>query len=215
MDLDAVIFELKKRLGNALPGAKAHEALRAIPVGTLLPRFEHKMPPKPGSVLILLYPENNTIVFPLIKRADYQGAHSGQISFPGGKAEQGEDPFETALREAQEEIGIHPSNVEVIGKLSNFFVIPSNFLVTPVIGVCKSRPVLIPDAHEVVKILHGDLGSLISDEAIKSREILVAGRYRMQAPHFKIENEVVWGATAMMLNEFRWIIKEVVSGRKK
>ncbi len=215
MDLNEVIDKLKERLGKSLPGAKAHEPLRAKPVGTLFPRFEHKVPPKPGSVLILLYPETNSIVFPLIKRADYQGAHSGQVSFPGGKAEQGESVIDTALREANEEIGINPSDVSIIGKLSNFFVIPSNFMVTPVVGVCNSCPVLTPDAHEVVKILQGDLDSLLAEDAVKKKEILAAGRYRMLAPHFEIENEVVWGATAMMLNEFRWVVNEVVRPAKK
>jgi 8-oxo-dGTP pyrophosphatase MutT (NUDIX family) len=208
MNLLELVEKLQERLKHELPGAKAHELLRATPVGTVLPKFEHKVPPKPGSVLILLYPESNEIYFPLIKRPDYLGAHSGQVSLPGGKAEAGETVFDTALREAQEEIGIHPSLVKVLGTLSDFFVVPSNFMVTPVIGVAEGKPEWIPDQHEVARVLHGNIDYIVQNDAIRTKEIMAAGRYKMLAPHFEIEGEVVWGATAMMLNEFRTVIQE-------
>lgn len=209
MNLLELVEKLQERLKQELPGAKAHEVLRATPVGAILPKFEHKVPPKPGSVLILLYPESNEIYFPLIKRPDYLGAHSGQVSLPGGKAEAGETVFDTALREAQEEIGIHPSHVKVLGTLSQFFVIPSNFLVTPVIGVAEGKPIWVPDQHEVARVLHGRLENILDEKAIRTQEILAAGRYRMLAPHFEVEGEIVWGATAMMLNELRWVLREL------
>ena len=192
-----------------LPGDEAHRLLRAIPIGNVIPKFEHKVPPKPGSVLILLYPEEGQIRFPLIKRPDYLGAHSGQISLPGGKAEPGEDFIETALREGEEEIGVRKESIKVIGRLSDFFVIPSNFLVTPIIGYVNHKPSFIPDPVEVVRIIQGDIANLLRDDAVKEKEILAAGRFRMRAPHFEIEEEIVWGATAMMLNEFRFILKSM------
>lgn len=204
------IERLEQRLAQPLPGAAAHEVMRATPVGKVLPKFEHKLPPRPGSVLILLYPDHNKIVFPLIQRPEYAGAHSGQVSLPGGKAEPGESIIDTALREGEEEIGIAAKEVKVLGKLSDFFVIPSNFLVTPVIGYVESTPVLTPDAIEVDRILFGNVPDLIHDEAIKSKEILAAGRFAMQAPYFDVEGQVVWGATAMMLNEFRTVLREVL-----
>lgn len=206
---EQLINRLKDRLVFPLPGTAAHEPLRATPAGSVLPRFDHPVPPKPGSVLILLYPHSDSIFFPLIKRPDYSGAHSGQVSLPGGKAEAGETPEETALREAHEEIGIPVSEVNIIGRLSQFFVIPSNFMVTPIVGYAESKLPMVPDLKEVTRILQGDLNSILPDEAICTKEILAAGRYRMMAPHFDIEGEVVWGATAMMLNEFRCIVKEI------
>lgn len=198
---------LAQRLQEPLPGAASHEPLRATPLSTL-PDFNHKMPPKPGSVLILLYEEEGIVKFPLIKRPEYLGAHSGQISFPGGKAEPGETTIETALREGEEEIGIRASEVKIIGTLSNFFVIPSNFIVTPVVGFLSGAPNFKADNHEVARILYAELDDLLKPDAIRQREILAAGRFAMMAPHFEIDHEVVWGATAMMLNEFRSILLE-------
>jgi hypothetical protein len=83
-------------------------------------------------------------------------------------------------------------------------------MVTPVVGVTTSPVSFAPDRHEVVRILFGKLSEIIPDQAIKTKEILVANRYRMLAPHFEIDGEVVWGATAMMLNEFRMVLREVV-----
>jgi len=202
---------LADRLKNPLPGPKAHEPLRATPIGPIKPKFEHQLPPKPGSVLILLYEQAGKIMFPLTKRPDYLGTHGGQISLPGGKTEPGESYIDTALREAEEEIGIAAHQIEIVGALSEFFVIPSNFLVTPVVGVLRGVPEFNPDPKEVVKILHGSLDDLVREDAIHTKEILAAKMFPMLAPHFEIEQEVVWGATAMILNEFRWVVQEIDS----
>jgi 8-oxo-dGTP pyrophosphatase MutT (NUDIX family) len=201
---------LAERLRQPLPGHIAHEPLRAIPTGIIKPTFEHSRPPRPGGVVILLYEEEGVLKFPLTKRPDYLGTHGGQISLPGGKAEQGETQIETALREAEEEIGIPRHAIEVIGTLSEFFVIPSNFMVTPVVGYLKQPYQFIPDPKEVVKILHGSINELIKPDAVKVKEIMAARMFPMQAPHFEIEGEVVWGATAMMLNELRTVLREII-----
>jgi 8-oxo-dGTP pyrophosphatase MutT (NUDIX family) len=210
MKLEKIVSFLEQRLVDTLPAIAAHELLRAKPIiGNKLPTFSHKNPPKLGGVLILLYENNGTIKFPLIKRPTYPGAHSGQISLPGGKTEHGEDIFQTAIREAEEEIGINRNEVRVIGRLTDFNVIPSNFLITPVIGVIDYIPVFVPDKHEVDKIIFGDMADLIKPDAIQEKEILAAGVYPMVAPHFLIEDEIVWGATAMMLNELRTLVMEM------
>ncbi|MEZ4944249.1 MAG: CoA pyrophosphatase [Cyclobacteriaceae bacterium] len=210
IDFGKLIDQLERRLQGPLPGPAAHEMMRAVPVGNKMPNFAHKTPPKPGSVLIVLYPDADRIIFPLIKRPDYSGMHSGQISFPGGKKEGEEDSVATALREGNEEIGIDISEVKVIGRLSNFFVIPSNFMVVPIVGYAERKPELVADPIEVARILHGDIESILPDEAMLKREIIAAKTYQMNAPHFSIDNEVVWGATAMMLNELRVILKEII-----
>ena len=156
MNWEGLIDKLEARLKFPLPGARAHEPLRATPTGLIKPKFEHLVPPRPGSVLILLYWDNGQLKFPLTKRPEYLGAHSGQVSFPGGKAEANEDAIQTALREAEEEIGISGNQVRIIGKLSNFFVIPSNFMVTPIVGFLDGKPIFTPQESEVTRILEGD-----------------------------------------------------------
>ncbi|MCU0420768.1 MAG: CoA pyrophosphatase [Cyclobacteriaceae bacterium] len=208
LTLSSVRDHLAEALARPLPGARAHEPMRAVPIGKTIPNFTHSLPPKPGSVLILLYEHEGEICFPLIKRPDYTGAHSGQVSLPGGKAEPGETSIETALREGQEEIGVLPSQVEVIGRLSDFFVIPSNFLVTPVVAFANGPLALTPDPREVARILRGELRQLIAPGAVQTKDILAAQAFTMRAPHFAIEGEVVWGATAMMLNEFRTLLMD-------
>lgn len=210
MTFESLIKKLEARLGQELPAALAHEGMRATRADLSPIQFNHTVPPRPGAVLLLLYPgAGGAINFPLIKRPDYGGAHSGQVSFPGGKAETGETVIQTALREAQEEIGIDPKDVNVIGVLSEFFVMPSNFMVTPVVGYMSERPRFTPDRIEVVRILEGDARRLLPEESITISEIVVAQTYKLRAPHFLIDNEIVWGATAMMLNEFRYVLKEI------
>lgn len=201
---------LVQRLQLPLPGGDAHEPFRASPVGDVRPLFDHKLPPRPGGVLILLYEEQGEIKFPLTKRAEYAGTHGGQISLPGGKAEAGEDSIQTALRECEEEIGVNRNELTVLGKLSDFFVMPSNFMVTPVIASIDHKPVFKPDPYEVARILEGSINLLVKDDAMKQKEILAGGKYKMIAPHFEIGGEIVWGATAMMLNEFRLIVRELL-----
>jgi 8-oxo-dGTP pyrophosphatase MutT (NUDIX family) len=208
MNLPDVVDYLSARLRKPLPGSIAHEPLRATPIGALKPKFEHKTSPKPGSVLILLYEKDGEIRFPLTKRPDYLGAHGGQVSLPGGKKENDENAFETAIREGEEEVGIHKAEVEVIGRLSDFFVIPSNFMIAPVVAYAKSVPRFIPQPTEVERILTGNLEALIQEDAVHQKEILAAKMYPMIAPHFLIDNEIVWGATAMMLNELRTVLQE-------
>jgi 8-oxo-dGTP pyrophosphatase MutT (NUDIX family) len=212
LSLQQLSERLQERLLLPLPGGDAHEPFRAHPIGDVRPLFDHAIAPKPGGVIILLFEDEGILKFPLIKRAEYAGTHSGQVSLPGGKAEPGENSIQTALRECEEEIGVDRNSLTVLGHLSDFFVMPSNFMVTPVIATAGQRPVFKPDPYEVARILEGDISSIIRDDAMKQKEILVAGKYKMMAPHFEIDGEVVWGATAMMLNELRLILREIMNG---
>ena len=210
MKFEHLIEGLAERLQGPLPGAQAHESMRAYSALGQLPQFKHKSPPKPGSVLILFFPDDHgEATFPLIKRQDYAGAHSGQVSFPGGKMEPGEDHIATALREAWEEIGIDVHEPRVIGRLTEFFVIPSNFLIVPVVAYVGRRPQFVPHTREVSRIIEARVEDINAHNAIREKEILAAGQYRLMAPHFEIDGEIVWGATAMILNELRTCLKEL------
>jgi 8-oxo-dGTP pyrophosphatase MutT (NUDIX family) len=204
--LPALTAWLKERLNQPLPGSRAHEEMKAVPVGEKF-TINHSGNPKSGGVLILLYPNKGEVYLPLILRSSYNGAHSGQISFPGGKSELNESPESTALREAREEIGVNPEAVKLIGKLSPHYVIPSNILVQPVIGVSESKPDFLPDAREVVTVIEFKISSILSPDSIRNG-IIKAGNYTLNAPFFNSEAGNVWGATAMMLNEFRFLLNE-------
>ena len=211
MTFDDLVRRLREKLLDPLPGDSAHAPMRALPIGDLTPRFDHSLPPKPGGVLILLYEDEDGLIrFPVIKRQEYVGAHSGQVSLPGGKAEEGEDPIFTALRECEEEIGVNRTSLVVLGRLTNFFVIPSNFIITPVIAAANFIPAFKPDPYEVARIMSFSLNDLLKDDAIKQSEIVAAGKFRLMAPHFEIDGEIVWGATAMMLNEFRTVVQGII-----
>ena len=86
---------------------------------------------------------------------------------------------------------------------------PSNYIVTPVVASINIKPQFRPDPFEVSRILEARVGDLADEKSIREKEIIAAGKYRMMAPHFEIAGEVVWGATAMMLNEFRMILLEL------
>lgn len=210
MDFDRFCIQLEQRLRFPLPGEEAHNRFRATPVDGSGPLFKHQQPPRPAGVVILFFAENGLVKFPLIKRPDYPGVHGGQISLPGGKAEQGEDAIHAALRECHEEVGVPEADIRVLGILSDYYVIPSNVKVTPVIAAADHRPVFQPDPFEVERVLEARLDDMMRDDAIRESEILAGGLYRMRAPHFEIENEIVWGATAMMLNELRIVLTDVL-----
>ena len=195
-----------------LPGDEAHREMRAVPVGNVKFNVAHGQPPLEGGVLILLYEDDGRIRFPLIKRPMYQGVHSGQISLPGGKAEQNEKLSATALREGEEEIGIIRGDVQLLKVLTSFHVIPSNIVITPFVSMTEKLPLFAPNPQEVERILFGDLNDLLKPGAVKETEIRVGDGFRLMARYFEVEGEMVWGATAMILNELRMMI---LAGRSK
>jgi 8-oxo-dGTP pyrophosphatase MutT (NUDIX family) len=162
-----------------------------------------------GGVLIALYPDNGQIRTVLMKRPDYKGTHSGQVSFPGGKQELHDpDITATALREAREEVGMPVEQVKILGKLSELYIPASNFLVHPVVGVLDSAPELVPDAHEVERILLPELAHFFKEDIIKETSITVSHGLTLRAPYYDVDGQVVWGATAMILSEFTQVLRD-------
>ncbi len=207
MDL---IQSIQKRLKLDLPGNAAHmEMVPTLPKGAPI-RIKHSSPPKEGAVMVLLFQENGTYKFPLIKRPNYEGVHSGQMALPGGKYEKDDqDLSHTALRETNEEIGVASETIQIIGSMSSFFVAASNFQILPVIGFVDHRPDFVPDAREVDDIVIADIFDLIDTKKRKVKEIIVGNGISLNSPYYDIEGQVVWGATAMMLSELSVILKEL------
>lgn len=164
--------------------------------------------PKKAAVLALFYPnENNETCFLLTQRASYKGTHSAQISFPGGKIEQKDTNLQaTALRETFEEVGIEEKNITIIRKITDVFIPPSNFLATPFIGYSSTKPNLKIN-HEVDHTFDVKLSDLLNDENISTINITTSYASKIDVPCFKLNNYIVWGATAMILNEIKELLK--------
>lgn len=207
MNFDKLVEFLEKRLLGKMPGPAAHDLMKPrLPSGQSF-TLTHPTQPKAGAVLILLFEKEGAVYFPLIQRAEYDGIHSGQIALPGGKAEPSDEHLiATALREAEEEIGIDASQVEVIGSLSTFYVMASNYTVLPVIGTVHGSQRWTPDPREVHQIIDAPLSSLLAPALKKEKEMDVRAGVRLVCPYYLLGGKEVWGATAMMLSELAAIL---------
>jgi 8-oxo-dGTP pyrophosphatase MutT (NUDIX family) len=199
---------LKKRLENILPGQDSHWKMLPIERRLAMKYIDGNPAPRPSSVLILLYPLGSYFGTILIRRTQDMSVHSGQISFPGGK----QDPtdisaVDTALREAEEEINLQAGRVEILGKLSPLYVSPSNFEIIPVVGYIDDPGKLTANPTEVDHIIEiplSDLVSLRTNVDIEVREFLLK-----QVPCFNIDGNIVWGATAMILQELLDVLADI------
>ncbi len=198
---ESFVKYMKQALAGELPGADAYGDM----VPASLSRHIHLQPndtTKPSSVLMLIYPDKNEPHTIFIKRQEYKGVHSGQISLPGGKKDPTDtDMQHTALREAWEEIGLDISQVDIIGKLSNIFIDRSNHLVHPYVGITHQLNNLIPDPREVNKIIHIPVKDVVFHPPIQHFEFRRNG-YKIDMPYYPLQGEILWGATAMMVSEF-------------
>jgi 8-oxo-dGTP pyrophosphatase MutT (NUDIX family) len=205
-----LISQLAQSLQGTLPGSSAHLLMAPAGRGNTEEFIQTlATPPRTSAVMLILYPEKNDLNLILIKRPDYEGVHSGQISFPGGKFEEEDVEFvRTALRETHEEIGINPNEIEIMGALSRIYIPPSNFLVYPFVGYCKQAPSFIID-KEVDRVISVPVSLLLDDSIIKQGIFMAGGSlgFEVKAPYFEMDNERVWGATACILSEFRQIWK--------
>jgi len=201
MSLYKIILNTLSTMLSNLPGEDAHKIM-SPPHRLKLKEYQSPdKKPKLSSVLILLCITESDILIPLIRRNIYEGPHSGQISFPGGKVEESDtDSIHTAIRETEEELGIS-SGVEVIGTLTPLYIPISNYLVTPVLAVHKDIPAFIPDPAEVDEIHLVNLKNLADPLAIGNETFSSSMGKNFDAPCFIIGNLIIWGATAMIISE--------------
>ena len=196
--------ELKQKLKQPLPGitshikmAPRHRVEELSSLASIVPLARN------SAVLILLFPVNRKLKTVFIQRSVYEGVHSGQISFPGGKHEKSDKDFEaTALRETFEEIGVEPDKIEILAQLTDFYIPPSNFLVKVFVGYSSQQPVFTPDHKEVQSILEVDIDDFYDSRNIADKEFYSTSRKTtVNAPCFLVNGMEIWGATAMMLSE--------------
>ncbi len=152
--MNQIAREIRNAIGNGLPGTDVQwEMASSDRMVQNFPR-QRREDSKIAAVLILIYPVNNILTTVFIQRPVYEGIHSGQISFPGGKSELSDiNLIATALREASEETGINSSEVTILGTLTPLYIPVSDNEVTPVIGWCDNRPEFKIDKVEVVHII--------------------------------------------------------------
>lgn len=195
---------MKVALANALPGIDAHTKLAQF--GRKF-TFSHDSPPKLAATLLLLYPKGDQIQFVLIQRQGHpKDPHQYQISFPGGSKEPQESFQETAIRETFEEIGVTPKDITILAPLSNVYVGASNFLIHPFVGYVDTVPTFAPQESEVKEILEIPLANLLDAQRFKHIDMIIRGHELKGVPYFDLADKIVWGATAMILNEFKEIV---------
>ena len=168
--------------------------------------------PRRAGVLVLFSPghDSGTRLL-LIRRPSYPGVHSNQIALPGGK-EEADDPDlqHTALREAREEVGVPPRQVRVVRALSPVYIPPSNFEVSPFVGLSAGRPDFRRQESEVAELIEVPVTQLLSREFLEVRRMTTSYATDIEVPAFLLNGHVVWGATAMMLNELKSLLEEVL-----
>jgi len=210
MKFDNVLESIPKIENISLPGQTSHFKM--------VPPFRQELIKKQGkniknakqsAVLALLYPDikkETRIV--LILRKAYEGVHSAQISFPGGRVEDNDNSLEhTALRETYEEVGVPIENVHIIKTLTDVYIPPSNFFVQPFLGFATSMPQFTRQEDEVEEILEVRLLDLLNDDFLITKSVSTSYKVNVEVPAFKLNGHVVWGATAMMLSEIKDLFK--------
>ena len=204
------IDQLRSRLSQPLPGRQAQ-----LRMAFSRRAEELRLNPDPpsgariASVSLILYENDlgwNTV---MIQRSTHpQDRHSGQVSFPGGKHEESDGTLiQTAKREAQEEIGIDPEKMEILGQLTDLYIPVSNFIVHPFVALLTGQPNFKPQAEEVETILTPSIGHFLQEENKAYRELVVGTGVRLKdVPCYMLEDRAVWGATAMIMSEFLELI---------
>lgn len=207
---------IQRALNNPLPGVSGQEKMAPRPSTNVINRWMIPDHCREAGVLLLLYPRPirswgsdghlQEFYLAFTRRPDYLSSHKGQISFPGGRREEGESLEATALRETHEELGVSPDTIEIIGKLSTLYTPPSNYCIYPFVAFSSTRPAFQPNQVEVAELIEAPV-SLLLDPANRKEETWSFENYgERQIPFFDIFGHKVWGATAMILSEFLMLL---------
>lgn len=209
---DARLLEdLREALRGELPGHDAFLHLSGYKRPDLEAALRQNPAPRESAVLALLYPRQGRLHTLLMLRPEYDGVHSGQVAFPGGRREdEDRDLSHTALREFREETGAPTADFDVLGSLSRVYIPPSRSLVTPYVAAAPALPATAPDPREVAALIETPLDELLRPDVVQVRRqyIQVLGR-EAEIPYFDLQGQVVWGATAMMLAELRELLNRL------
>lgn len=206
--MTAIISQLRAALAKPLPGLEAQLRMAPNPRAGWDP-LKFPDDAHPGAALLLVYPHNDTVHIALTVRGSGLRNHTGQVSFPGGRVDDGESLEAAALREANEEIGVDPRAIEILGRLTPLHIPVSRYILHPIVGFTNIRPAFQRAEWEVARIIEAPVSVLRDPNTIKRemRTRVVSGQsIEVTVPFYDIDGEKVWGATAMVLAEFCAII---------
>ena len=203
-----LIISLENQLRNTNPGEFAQNIMKPKYL-TAKNKSYINSNPIPSAVLILLFKEKNIYKYYLTQRSNNVGKHKGQISLPGGSQEKNESLESTALRETEEEIGIDKDTINIIGKLTKLYVPVSGFCIYPFVGWTNNIARIKP-SDEVEKIFNVPLSELLNKNNEKHKQKVLNNKLT-KVPYFNLRNNEVWGATAMILSEFKKILESIKS----
>ncbi|WP_238804567.1 NUDIX hydrolase [Emticicia aquatica] len=191
---------------KALPG---HENIvQKMSPNRLRLKAEPNEKTRRSAILMMFYPKGDDIFMPLILRPQYDGVHGGQMAFPGGRVELKDKNIQaTALREAQEEIGIKATDVKIIQNLTELYIPPSNLYCQPVLGYLPYRPDFYPDEREVAGVFEVTISEILDPSIVQVRTVETRG-IKFETPCFVIQEQIVWGATALMIAELIEVLKD-------
>lgn len=190
-------------LGPAEPSPVERDGFSAasLPSEVLETLGLERRAPRPSAVLAPLFDHEGEAHVVLTRRSLALRAHAGEVSFPGGRAEDGDaDLVATALREAEEEVGLDPASVEVVGELDHLATITSGSFIVPYVGILPGHPDLRPTSAEVDQVLHVALSELMAPDVFRE-ELWVLGEVHRPIVFFELYGDTVWGATAAMLRQ--------------
>jgi len=196
----SVLGRIATRLRAPLPGIPVQLRMAPDPRSTGKTYSEVEGTCLKAGVLVLLYGFEGAPLLPLTRRTERVLHHAGQISFPGGEQLRGETVGATALREAEEELGIGLENVRVLGQLTPLFVGPSNYCIYPTVAFLPGTPTFEPQADEVAEVLEVPIEHLLDPGHRFSEPRELHGR-SVSVPFYEFHGHKIWGATAMILAE--------------
>ena len=200
--------DLRRRLAEPLPGVEAQ--LRMAPDPRTWPEEGASL--RPAAALLLIYPHAGEWHVPLTIRGSALRHHTGQVSLPGGRLDRPDESVEqAALREAEEEIGVAPTTVEIIGRLTPVPIAVSGHLLHPIVGVAQQRPAFSIAAPEVERLIELPVARLMAGDAVASeRRVRPVPPHVVQViPYFDVGGARIWGATAMVLAEFAALLDRI------
>jgi 8-oxo-dGTP pyrophosphatase MutT (NUDIX family) len=201
MNFEDIVARLRAAFEWPLPGLAAAMEMAPQHRGHMGVEAARLKGCREGAVMILLYAVEGMIHTVLTVRSNTLRTHSGQISLPGGRIDPGEHETETARRETEEELGIPARSIELLGMLTQVYIPPSNFCLTPVVGVLREPPEFHPNPDEVAMIIEVPIDMLVGTTNRHVEERIIEGIAR-RIPYFLVREHKVWGATAIVLAEF-------------